>query len=228
MRRQTNQRTSRQAGFTLVELLVTMVLMSILALMLPNFIANWLQASSEAQARSDLLLNAETALDTINQDIRLSGGTDQNNRWPDQNAPTAPGNLYGWTSSNQVLVLAKAAFDSGNNAIFSDPAKYITEKDNEVYYLSGGTLYRRTIASSNASDAAVTTCPPADATASCPADRTIATGVSNFAISYYDANEDVVTPTDARSVQLSITLKRQNGSRTITAKYDSRMVFRND
>ncbi len=213
-------------GFTLIELIVVMTIMGILSIGLVNFITNWLQASSLAQSRSALLTNAETALDTVTTDIKLSGSADDNNRWPDGNGPG--GNQFGWTSGSQVLVLAKAAVDSSGNVIFSDPADYISQKDNEVYYLSGTTLYRRTLASTASDDAAVTTCPPADATPSCPADETVATGVTALNFTYYDADENVVDPTDARSVQVSITLSSSQGGKTASASYTTRMVFRNE
>jgi prepilin-type N-terminal cleavage/methylation domain-containing protein len=214
-----------QAGFTFVEMLVVMVVMSILSLSLANFIASWLQASSLAQTRTNLLTNAETSLDTITNDIRLSGSADQNNRWADNNAP---GGQFGWTSGSQTLVLAKVATSSSNNVIYSDPSLYITQKDNKIYYLSGTKLYRRTLDSDSANDSAVTTCPPANTTSSCPADTTIATGVTSLTFTYYDANDDVVTPVNARSVQVAITESAKLDSQTISASYTTRMVFRND
>ena len=215
-----------QRGLTLIELMVVMIIMSVLSLTLANFIITWLQASSLSQLRANLLTNAEYALDTVSDDIRLSGAADANNRWPDANGPS--GNQFGWTSSGSVLVLAKAAVDSSNNIIFSDTSKYISQKDNEIYYLSGSTLYRRTLESTDATDAAITTCPPALATSSCPADKTVATGVTSFSVSYYDADQNVVTADDARSVQLSITLASKLNTKTITAAYTTRMVFRNE
>lgn len=214
----------RQAGFTLVELLVVLIVIGILSLTLANFVVTWLQASSASQERTALLTDAENALDSVNADIRLSGSVDDTNRWADANAP---GNSYGWQSGSQTLVLAKIAVDSSNNVIFSDQANYITQKDDEVYYLSGTTLYRRTLASDSSNDAAVTTCPPASATKTCPADTTVATGVSSWSVAYYDLNNNVVTPSDARSVQISITLKAQVNSQTVSTSYTSRMVFRN-
>lgn len=215
-----------QKGFTLPELIVTMTLMMILSLTLANFVVNWFGTASLAQARADLLTNAENALDTITNDIRLSGSADDTNRWPDANGPG--GQQFGWHSGTQVLVLAKAAVDTSNNIIFSDPAQYITQKDNVVYYLSNGTLYKRTIAADDANSAAVTTCPPASATQSCPADKTIATGVKGFTITYYDENLQSVTPDNARAVQLAITLSATKGGRTVDANYNTRMVFRNE
>jgi prepilin-type N-terminal cleavage/methylation domain-containing protein len=214
-----------EGGFTLVELLVVMIIMGILSLTLANFITDWLQASSLAQTRANLLTTTETSLDTVTNDIRLSGNADQNNRWPD---PYAPGGQFGWQSNSQTLVLAKVATDSSNNIIYSDPAKYISQKDNEAYYLSGSVLYRRTLTSDSSNDAAVTTCPPANATSSCPADTTVATGVSSLSFSYYDASEQIVSPTNARSVQVAITLSKTLNGKTISASYTTRMVFRNE
>jgi len=215
-----------QSGFTLVELVAVMIVMGILSLFLANFITTWLQASSLSQARTALLTNAEDALDTVGNDIKLSGNSDQNNRWSDANGPG--GNPFGWTSGSQVLIIARAAVDSGNDIIFSDPSKYISQKDDEIYYLSGTTLYRRTLASDDASDAAVTTCPPASASPGCPADTTIATGVSNLTFAYYDASENVVSPSAARSVVMAITLSSQQGGQKVSASYTTRMVFRNE
>lgn len=214
-----------QSGFTLVDMMVTIILISLVSLTLANFITTWLQSATLAQIRAELLGNAQSALDQITTDIKLSGSADQNNRWADDNAP---GNQYGWQSNTQTLVLAKAATDSGQNVIFSDPAEYISQKSNQVYYLVGTTLYRRTIRSSDPADSSVTTCPPASATAACPADKTVATDVSNFAVQYFDSDDQVVAPAEARSIQLAITLARNQNGRTISANYDTRMVFRNE
>jgi prepilin-type N-terminal cleavage/methylation domain-containing protein len=222
--RKINQR-NREQGFTLVELLIVMILISILSLAIANFIADWLQASSRTQVRASLLLDDENAMDTITNDIRLSGNVDTNNRWADT---YGPGGQFGWQSGTQVLVLAKIATDKNNNVIFSDTTNYITLKDNEIYYLSGKTLYRRTLDSNNLSDAAVTTCPPAEASRTCPADTTIATGVSSLAFAYYDANNNIVTPSNARSVQVSITTSQLLDSQTFSESYTTRMVFRNE
>ncbi|HEV2403373.1 MAG TPA: type II secretion system protein [Candidatus Saccharimonadales bacterium] len=212
-------------GFTFPEMLVTMLVMGILSLSLANFIVSWLQASTLAQDRANLLNTAEMSMDTLATDVQLSGSADDNNIWPD---PNGPGGSYGWQSNGQTLVLAKAAVDGNNNIIFSDPAKYISQKDNEIYYLSGTTLYRRTIVSNSPNDAAVTTCPPAQATSSCPADSPVATGVTSWSVTYYDVNGQIVAPSSARSVQASITLSTKLDAKTISAQYSTRMVFRNE
>jgi prepilin-type N-terminal cleavage/methylation domain-containing protein len=214
-----------QRGFTLTEMLITITLVSLLSLTMANFIANWLQASSLAQARTTLLSNAQDALDNISNDIRLSGSADLNNRWPDDNAP---GNQFGWQSNGSTLVLARIATNSQKDVIFSDPAQYITEKDNVVYYLSGQKLYRRIIASDDPDTAATTTCPPASATASCPADSKVAEDVTAYSVTYYDANDQVVAPDEAQAVQLAITVSQTKGGEQVDASYTTRMVFRNE
>lgn len=214
-----------QNGFTLMELMITCVLISIIALSMAAFLTGWLGSYSDANARTGLLSNAENALDIASSDIRLSGSADNANRWPDANSPS--GN-YGWQSSGSTLVLAKAATDSQGNIIFSDPNNYITEKDNEVYFVSAGNLYRRTIASGNPSDSTKTTCPAANASQSCPADQLVASGVTNFSVQYFDSDENQVSPDNARSIGLAITLAAKDGSATLTSSYNTRMVFRNE
>lgn len=214
-----------ESGFTLVELLITCILISILAISMAAFLTDWVQNYETTNARTSLLDDAEQALDTVTNDIRLSGSADDNNRWPDPNGPS--GNQYGWASGVNQLVLAKVATNTSGNVIFSDPNNYITLKDNEVYYLSGGNLYRRTIASGESGDAATTTCPP-PGTSGCPADTLVASGVTSFNVTYYDASESQVDPASARSIGLAITLNKTVGGKNLTASYSTRMVFRND
>lgn len=216
-------KNAKPEGFTLPELLVTCILLSMVALIMAGFLTGWLQSYANTKARTDLLQNAELALDQINKDIRLSGAADSSNRWPDANAPSG-----GWQSDADTLILAEAATDSSRNVIFADPSKYITVKDNVIYFLDGQNLYRRVLASDNSADAARTTCPPAASNSSCPADSLVAAGVTNFDVKYYDARENQVAPTDARSIDLSITLTSKSTTKTIAQSYHTRMVFRNE
>lgn len=216
----------RSYGYTLIELLIVMVVMSIISLVLANFITTWLQSSSQAQARAFLLGNAESAVGKVTNDILLSGSVDLTNRWSDANGPG--GNPFGWQSNSTTLILAKVATNSGNNPIFLDSSNYITQKDDIIYFISGKTLYRRVLKSTSTNDAAVTTCPQSDATISCPVDNTVVTNVTSWSLVYYDANDNIVSPANARSVQVSITLSSGYGSQPFSESYTTRMVFRND
>ena len=217
------KRLSSESGFTLIELLIVMLVMGILSVTLANFIFGWFATAGLEQTKANLTYDAQYAVDDINTDITLSGGVDQTNVYSDPNAPSG-----GWTSGSQTLILSKVATDSSGNVIYRDATDYVTLKDEEIYYLSGTTLYRRTLSSGVSGDTAVTTCPPASATASCPADTTIATGVSGLTFTYYDANNNSVTPNQARSVQVALTLSTPYGTEPVNVSYTTRMVFRND
>lgn len=220
------KRKLTKSGFTLPELLITCVLISIISLVIAGFLTAWLDSYANTRARTLLLEKAQIALDGVTQDIRLSGAADLHNRWPDANAPGSDN--YSWTSDADTLILAEAATDNSRNIIFADPNKYISVKDNVIYYLSGQDLYRRVLASDNSSDSATTTCPPTATTSTCPADDLIADGVDSFSVKYYDSDENQVAPDAARSVDLVITLEDASPTKTVKVSYHTRMVFRNE
>jgi type II secretory pathway pseudopilin PulG len=211
-------------GFTIVELLLTCVLIGIVGLMITAFFVNWVQGYQITSARTDLLSDAENALDNITQNIRLSGAADQTNRWPDPNSPS--GN-FGWNAGATTLILAKAVTDNTGDVVFADPTNYVTEKYDEVFFVNNNVLYMRTIKSDNPNDSSVTTC-PAPGNATCPADKVLANHVSNFQVKYFDPDENEVTPANARSVELTLGLKNTVYGSPVTANYTTRMVFRNE
>lgn len=215
-----------QTGMTLVELLVAITVSVILSTVIMGFMADQLRTTVMANAKQNLLEDAQSGLDKVNFDIRLSANADANNRWGDPYAPVA-GNNYSWASNGSTLVLATAAQDASHNILFDDQSKYITNKNNLVYFVSGGTLYKRILASDNPSNSTRTTCPSAHVSSSCPADKVILRNVTGFTISYRDGDDNTVTPTDARSVILQVTLKIRKYSEDISATYQTRMVFRN-
>ena len=205
-----------------------MTIMSILAIVLMNFMVNWLQQNAVTQVRTNLLAATQDSLDLISDNIRLSASADQNNRWQDANAPSAPSNLQSWQSNATTLVLASAAEDSSRNILFSDPSNYTSHKNNQIFFVKNGTLYRRVLASPVAGNRAKTTCPAALATAVCPADRKLAQGVVSFSVKYYNAANVEVTPTNARSIELSMTTQKKAFGKMIQSSDKTRMVFRND
>ena len=216
-----------QAGITLVELLIALLLTTAISGLIISFSVDKLQQSSEQTVKYDLLTNAETGLNRVANDIRLATSADDNNRWQDAYAPGAPSNELSWQSNGSTLVLAIAAQDSSHNIIFDDAHDYISAKNNIIYYVSGSSLYRRILAAPNSGNAALTTCPPGSASASCPADADVLDNISAFAVQYYGSDGSVATPTTAHSVQLSVTLLQHKYNHDITAQYATRMVFRN-
>lgn len=214
-------------GISLPELIITLSVISILSFLLMNFMIGWLQQHLVTQTRTDLLMQAQDTLDQVTNDIRLAAVADQNNRILDQSAPEAPANLQSWQSDADTLVLATAAEDEDGDIIFSDPALYISEKNNIVYFVQDGVLYRRALAADAPGNRLTTTCPEELADAACPSDRVMARGVTHFRVRYFDIQNNEVEPNRARSVQLEVTLQKDAFGQTIESSDRTRMVFRN-
>ncbi len=218
----------RQAGFTMIEVLITVSVTTAVLLVIGTFMMRSLQSSTLETANATILHEVQLTLDAIATDVRLSANADQNNRNPDANSPAGSSNQFGWTSDTTTLVLATAATTSNGTIIFSDPANYVTTKNNIVYFVSNKTLYKRIIAASAPGNSAKTTCPASKVTGACPADKELLHNVSAFSVRYVDGSNNTVTPTNARSVEISLTAARTQYKQTQSASYTTRMVFRND
>jgi len=215
-------------GVTIIELLVTCTIVAILSIVVVNFLGDWVAQNAVSTTRTSLLSDAQTALDTITDTVRLSSSADQNNRWQDQYAPGAPSNQLSWQSDADTLVLATAVVDTSNNIVFSDPANYTSQKNNTIYYVQNGSLYQRILAAPVANNKSKTTCPVASATTTCRADRTLAKNVQSFAVKYYNNLNQEVIPTNARSIGISLTLQKTAYKQSVSQTYSTRMVFRNE
>jgi len=221
-------RRLNNGGFTLVEALVALVVTTIMVLVITNFMLGNTEQSVLASNRDTMLKETEQSLDLVTNDVRLSANADQNNRWPDPNGPSGGADEFSWQSNGTTLVLATAAQDSSGNILFSDSKNYITQKNNLVYFVKDGTLYKRTIAADVSGNSAVTSCPPAEASAACPADKELLHNITSFGVQYLNSQNQTVTPTSARSIQLSVTVSKSVFGKPQTASYTTRMVFRND
>lgn len=215
-------------GFTVIEGLVAVSVSSAMIMLVTVYMIDNIQQSSLATARQDMVSETQQTLDAAANDIRLSANADTNNRWADTHAPGGSGSPYSWASNSSVLVLAQAAEDTNGIIMFSDPNNYITHKNNLIYFVENGTLYRRTLASTVANNKAKTTCPEASASTSCPADTALLQNVTSFSVRYLDGLNQAVQPQDARSVELQVATSKQVYSETISANYTTKMVFRND
>lgn len=217
-----------QAGFTMVEVLVAVSVTTIIVLVITDFMMRNIQTSTLETSKAAILREVQLSLDEVNADIRLSANADLVNRNADNNSPGGTANVYGWTSNASTLVLATAATNTSGAIIFSDAANYITTKNNLVYFVSGGTLYRRTIAVNTNGNSARTSCPAAKVSPACPPDKELLHNVKNFSIRYVDGDSNSVTATSARAIELSLTASKTQYKQTQSASYTTRMVFRND
>lgn len=220
---------SFQKGFTLTELLVAITITSILMIGIMTFLVRTLADNSVRQARADLLREAQLSLDSMTKDIRLSAGVAEANVIPDDNSPDADNNFgLGWISDQDTLVLSKSVEDVNGNILFQDPARYVTEKNNIVYFTNQGNLYKRTIASDVEDNRNTTSCPANLASSDCPADVRLIQNVDSFQVRYFNGMNEEVDPDQARSVETSLTLIARKYGREVRAEYKTRTVFRNE
>lgn len=215
-------------GLTIVELLVVISVTTILIIVVTGFMMVNLQESTLATARGNMLRETQQSLDLAANDIRLSANADTNNRWADVNSPSGGSNQFSWQSNSSTLVLATAAEKSDGTVIFADAKNYITEKNNIVYFVKDGTLYKRTVASPVANNGDKTSCPINLASTNCPADKPLLQNISAFTVLYKDGQNNNVAPTDARSIELNVTANKKIYSKDLNVSYKTRMVFRND
>lgn len=214
-----------QRGMTLVEVTVATAVAGLLIILIMTFTVNSFAQISIDSARSDLLREAQISLDTLTQDARLSSNAYTTNSVLDNNVP---GGASEWTAGGSVLILATAAQDQDRNILFDDALHYTSYKNNRIYFVDNGTLYRRTLAVGAEGNAAKTTCPANQTTGGCPGDSVLARNVSGFTVRYFDGNGDQVAPNEARSVEVTLELSKRKYSQEVNAKYTTRTVFRNE
>ncbi|MGK2896341.1 MAG: PulJ/GspJ family protein [Candidatus Saccharimonadales bacterium] len=218
-------RLHRQSGMTLVELLIATTITALLFTGMAMFTGTYLQNNAIETARSRLLADNIDILDQITEDIRQASGADENNRYPDSYAPGGSGSPLSWASNDSTLILATIAVDGDKNVIYEDTTQYVPALDNVIYFISGGVLYRRTLAGPADNNAAVTTC-PVNVT-ECAHDRTLSKYVSKFDVHYLDEDDEEVDPSDARSVEVTLGLAVMKYNQEISTEYTVRTVFRN-
>lgn len=223
---------NNQSGYSLVELLIAISMVSVLALIVSQFYVNRLIDYNRTFVITVLQSNTKQAVDTMEGDIKFATRVSANNQWPDSNSPSAPSNLYSWTSNTSTpatIVLAVPSRDSTGNVIYADGLHTQLQTDDVVYYVNAqNALYRRVIANPITGNASKTTCPPASATASCPADAKVVEDIASLSAVYYDTTNTItVTPSGAYSIQISLQQTRTKFGRTYVSKLTSQASLRN-
>ena len=215
----------RSAGFTLVELLISITVVASLSIGLMAIIINDFVVMTRNNTQLDMSVDSQNLLRVTVEALRYGAGVRQNNTITDINAPAG-----GWSTSNAsfVIIIAVPAFDSSRNYIIDSATgnPYFNEL---VYYKSGSTLMQRSLAHPSATGNALTTsCPESLASPSCPADKKLTDNVKTMVFTLYDQDNDSTTdPLLARSVKIDLAMERDTFGDPLTLDNSIRVTLRN-
>jgi type II secretory pathway pseudopilin PulG len=191
----------RTSGFTIVELLVSIIMVAFFSSLVLYFTFGFWRYGFSLQADEDTLTTRLDAGDIIRESIGTSAGliiqdsltdthtlvADPNNTnyWLPIHAIPGTTNVPASGQYKPIVYYRRFSFDSSGNYIMNGTQPY---EDEYVLYLAGSTksLMLRSIANPNAAgDRLKTSCPPALATASCPADKLVADNLASVATRYF-------------------------------------------
>jgi type II secretory pathway pseudopilin PulG len=207
----------RQDGFTIPELIIMMVVTGILTLLVLSFTMSYWGAAARLQNDSTTLVSRLNAGDALRDALNVASGLIDQNGISDSNAgsvdPVAgPG--Y-WTllhavpstvsmptgnTITPVFYFQAPSTDTSKNFILNGTQWY---QDEFVLYMDGSskTLKLRTLVNPSASgDRLKTTCPPAQATNTCPKDRVLAENVSAVDTRYFSRSGNPIDYTSIKQL----------------------------
>ncbi len=215
----------KQNGFTITELLISISIATILNLVLITIMVDYYGDILRSQATAELAIESQTVLRKMVEDTRLADSIHTTNLITDPNAPSG-----GWITSDpsNVLIVANPAITSTRSIIYN-PADSYPYEDEVIYFNTGTDMYRRILKNTDATgNIAVTTCPPAAVSATCPADLKLSSYLTNLTFTFYDINNvSTSNAALARSISISISLQRKIYGRTIDFTNTVRTTLRN-
>jgi len=197
------------SGFTLVELLVAMVLTVIFSGLVLSFFLDLWGSTATLQNDSETFVGRENAGDTLRDAFNVASGLINQNGIADANTgdpdPAIAAGTY-WTPLHAipnattmpasgvrpVIYFEAPSTDSSKHVIMNGTQPY---KDNFVLYLDASTksLMLRSLANPNATgNRILTSCPPASATATCPADHKITGDISSVSKRYFSRSGNLL------------------------------------
>lgn len=216
--------TRNRQGFTIVEILIAVVVSGILIGILLTVTFMFYGGSIKASTEARLAVESQNILRSVVEELRISSGVRGNNTVTDPNAPGGA-----WTTSNDdlVLIISMPVVDSSNQYII-DPVTGGPFQNEFVYYAVDGTLYKRYLAAATPGNMYKTSCPPAIANASCPADVVLSKHFKDLSFVFYDQDDNVTTDlAAARSIKLDIEMEQAAFGRKINFSNSIRMTMRN-
>jgi Tfp pilus assembly protein PilE len=216
---------NNQKGFTVVELTIGIGVGAILFIAFMTVITDYFILITRNNASIDMTTSSQNLLRSTVETLRVSNGVRQTNSINDPNAPSG-----GWNTSNSnfVIVISTPAVDATHNYI-TDPDSGGPYMNELVYYKSGNSLMRRTLANPNATgNTSRTTCPANLASPTCPSDVDLADFFQSMSFTLYDQDAASTNdPTKARSVGINLTMQRNMFGSLITLNNNIRATLRN-
>ncbi len=213
-----------QKGFTITELLIAISVGAIASVLIISSFVFMYGSLLREQTRSQMVLESQVFLKRMVDDIRVANQILTTNSLPDSYEPSG-----GWLTSDpaNILVLTQPAVDTNKDFIFDDLTGYPYQNE-IIYFGNSDNMYRRTLSNVSASgNAAITTCPTG--TPACQSDIKLLENLQNMLFVFYDINDVVTTvPEDARSVELSINLRKRVYGEDINISNKTRVTLRNE
>lgn len=220
-----NTKTNNEAGFTLVELNITIGLMAIMGITLIAIFTSFIVSITRSNYKIEMTNDSQNLLRVMVEELRYGAGVRQTNTISDANGPAG-----GWNTGNTnfVIITAVPAETTAHDFII-DPVTGNPYLNEYVYYKSGTKLMKRTLANTTATgNSSKTSCPSNLASAACPADRTLVDGLSSIAFGLYDQDNAVTTnPLSARSVKIDLGLRKTTFGTALTFDNSVRITLRN-
>ena len=214
-----------ESGFTITELAISITVAGFLAAAL--FIATFYYYVNvmQSQTTADLALESQTILTQLTEDVRLADAISSTNLIPDPNAPGG-----GWLTSDpsNVIIVESPAIDSTRSIIYDSNTGF-PYKNEFIYFASGGNMYKRILANTAApGNTAVTTCPSALASPTCPPDRLFSANLGNLSFTFYDASGTTTSNASVtRSILLRADMAKRMFGKVITLQNSTRVTLRN-
>ncbi len=213
------------AGFSLVELVITLSVFAVLSVGLLGVLPNYLATITRDNIYVDMTVDSQNLLRSTVEELRYGAGVRQTNAISDINAPAG-----GWNTgnSNFVIIIAAPATDADDQYII-DPITGNPYNNELVYFKQGTNLYKRTLAHPSATgNTLLTSCPAASASVACPEDKLLHNALRDMTFTFYDQDDAVTTdPLVARSVEIDLVLQKDSFGDPLTVDNSIRVAFRN-
>ncbi|MEO5691409.1 MAG: prepilin-type N-terminal cleavage/methylation domain-containing protein [Candidatus Saccharimonadales bacterium] len=224
-------RTQRQSGFTLPEVIITLLIIAILSAALMTIYFLFFNQTIRNSYHARLAVESQSILRLIVEELRVSSGVHAVSK-PDSYVVGGGAN-WSTSNSNLVLIIATPAVDINNNVLYNTSAgePYINEL---VYYATNGTLYRRQLADSSAvGNKYKTSCPPANISPTCPQDALLTNHFKSLSFKFFDQDNTLIPEssgdiTQARSIELTIDMEHKTFGETVNYTNTIRMTMRNN